>query len=342
MSRSMLLALTVWSLAGCASHVQWLPNSRSFLYSHQDGRVLRYDLESHESTTITQIEQGDEKSWPLYSLRVDGEQIVMAESTAAGNETRLVTTTLKFLSLDGGQVREESLSWPALDDAASEPKRVPTYVEWSPDARHVLLGTNDAVALYNVAEGTFRVHEDLEQILPGFLGASPWRPDADGFLASRPREDADDQPVFVTVAGEVRPLELEQSPEGKISWPIGHWDGPVLKIQTDSSELQIDTARLRVTSRAHAPETPRTWQLGRSKLVLQEVDDDKRLVWTRDAQRVTLPVTPGAAVTQPEGPICLSPNGRWAVVIGKQELVLVGETGIVEQIPVVPAETDQP
>lgn len=341
MRRLALLALAlVPCLLGCASHVEWRADSRSFLYSVEGGEIRSFDLESKAAETF--VNAGTIDGFTAFSTSPDGKLIAFARSRAVGNGTQLVETELRLVDGEGKDHGRANLSWHAAKDPNNDRKTIPTYVEWSPTGEHVLLATDSSVALWERKAATFVTHEELQPILPLFFGASPWRPDGNGFLALAD-DDGEEGIVYVEIDGTRHDIELadgfRDGDDAKSDRPRGEWRGNVLTIETGDARRTIDTKSLRGERETIEPSDPRSIPIGVARLTLGPKSDgegdadENRVVWTRgdDMVVITESLPPTFSL---RSPIVVSPDGKWAVVVTGPELVLVGENGLVARVPV--------
>jgi hypothetical protein len=358
---SLALGAVVLAVCGCASHVEWRPDSNGFYYSRADGRIVEYDLEKKSSREVARVDVGERKdAFPNFDLHPDGKRLVLAESTSLGNDTQLVRTKLRVVDLAGQTEKSTTLEWRATEGKQSDAHFVATFAEWSPTAKHVLIATENAIAVWDVEQGAIRPHEGLRPLLPLYLGVSPWRPDGRALLAlGRKKEvpQADDDPedlVLVRVDGSVEAVEIGSTPGGegsktvfpregpKNSIPRGEWQGNELVSTIGDQKVTIDTNALTARTAAIEAKPVHEYALGKATLRFDTGEEQPEIVWRRDDETISLGNTFGAAFTLAGGPVVVSPDGKRAVVVRQKDLVIVDETGIVRTLNTVGGDDGVP
>ncbi len=336
------LGLCVLGFAGCASHVEWAPDSKSFLYSHQDGRILRYDVATRESKEVVRTKAVGDDCWPVYSQRAKDGLIVFAESVTVGDGGRRVRTTLHYVQSDGTPLRTHSLVWVASEDESRTPEPTVSYVEWSPKGSHVLLTTKSSVALHDFAGGRFTVHEELAPAMPFMLGASPWRPDGAGFLATKTADSDEDDVYFVTLDGNSHLLKGPKSDDddAEEGWPFGEWSENTLVTVIGKREYRFDTTARTAEHRVRDTARKPRWKVGRASVEVEGIGDNATVTWTNGTKQLVVTRKLGPVFSSATGPVVPSPDGQRVVVVGKSGLVVVGESGVLDRIPVAPNGDD--
>ncbi len=224
MCRTSLKCLAVvcvaWVIAGCQVPREgaWLPDSSGFLFTDEDGSVLRFDVATGERQTV--VAQSPTRT-RILAVDPSGKRFALVRAVPQGTGDLV---EVLFYDLQGKQVQKtEPVFWAAED--SNPPSTTPwqSGAVWSPKGKHLLIWY--VVGSWDLRYGQCDVDAGTVKRLPVGIspllevlafGLSPISDDDRGFLAVSRNQKSDDKPL--------EKPEPKQSPDPLEVFFI-EWDG---------------------------------------------------------------------------------------------------------------------
>lgn len=292
--RLCLLVLLGMSLAGCGTprNPVWLADSKSFVFTRNDGSVLQYDIERNASRTL--VDAGVQRINQV-AVSPDNKYLAVAQA-ASGPDAHAASITIRRLS-DGTEIVTRMVKWGKQDGRRDF---TPASCFWCPSGKRVLLCYKQPqkegfrFAVYDVSAAKLRALTTSAPAVQfaAMLDVSPFCPDGSGYLAM-PEGLGKGAPVFRFVDWDGWESAIAVSPESQklldqldrkaldetppVPFSRGTWFGKSLLFTCRLGEFRIDldrklltVSRLSDVSRAefeklHAIETSEpgwlTWQV---------------------------------------------------------------------------------
>lgn len=248
--RAIIVMFLLCCLSACNLGVAWLPDSSGFVFTTSAGHLVHYDAASKKQRVLVTDKAAAVTCWPAVSP--DGKKIAVAGLDGAKGEKAKLRVDL--YDLEGKSThRSPDLEW---GEVKGKDTQFLTQLFWSPDGKKLLvhgMGTSDSASeghvtgLYDLAGKKAVLWKNH---VPAIFGATPIRPDGQGFLLSSVVDNETGAYFWVDWKGNKKDIKSRKErlePEGPGLWPTlgnSRWNGPIARLTTPEGSYAIDTAKL--------------------------------------------------------------------------------------------------